>query len=94
MKLNQYKLLLLVKKELNCTFDEAKKSLKAFSKVIKDQLLQGNQVRFDNLGTFSLLSKKAKRYVNPKTRELMTIPAMIVVKFKQFNSMRKVFDTK
>ncbi len=48
---------------------------------ITDSLAREEKVTLVGLGTFQVLERKARRGVNPQTREAMNIPAKRVPKF-------------
>ena len=55
--------------------DDAKYFLEAFMTVVTDALLNGEEVRLPNFGTFKLKKKKASRARHPLTGELVDVPA-------------------
>jgi len=53
----------------------------ALIKAIGDTLSRGEKVTLVGFGTFQVASRKARRGVNPQTRETIQIPAKKVPKF-------------
>lgn len=51
-------------------------------KEISDTLVEGGEVYFKGLGRFSVVIRKARKGVNPKTKESLDIPECNSVKFK------------
>ena len=53
-----------------------------FLGVTKDYLVAGERVSFLGLGTFTVCQKEARTARNPRTGEMLEIPARKAVKFK------------
>ncbi len=56
---------------------------------ISDCLATGEKVTLVGFGTFQVVNKKARRGVNPQTRERIQIPARKVPKFVPGKSLRE-----
>lgn len=61
---------------------DSKKALDAFIDVVSDQLKKDGKVSLVSFGTFSVTNKVARKGVNPRTKEVIEIPAKKVAKFK------------
>jgi DNA-binding protein HU-beta len=61
---------------------DAERALGAFVSVVTDALRCGEEVRMLGFGTFSTTKRAATIGRNPKTGELISIPARIIPKFK------------
>lgn len=61
----------------------------AITSVITDVLATGKKVTLVGFGTFQVINKKARRGVNPRTRESINIPAKKVARFKPGKSLRE-----
>ena len=72
----------LTKKETNNVVD-------AITLVITDSLARNERVTLVGFGTFQVRERKARRGVNPRTRETIQIPAKKVPKFKPGKGLRK-----
>jgi len=59
---------------------------------IRDTLSRGEKVILVGLGTFQVMQRKARRGVNPQTREIIQIPAKKVPKFVPGKSLRKAVE--
>ena len=59
---------------------------------IRDTLSRGERVILVGLGTFQVMQRKARRGVNPQTREIIQIPAKKVPKFVPGKSLRKAVE--
>jgi DNA-binding protein HU-beta len=61
---------------------ETRRVVDAFIKTVEDAIRNGDKVALLGFGTFSTIEKAARKGVNPKTKEPISIPAHKVVKFK------------
>jgi len=70
----------LTKKETNNVVD-------AITSAITDTLAMNERVTLVGFGTFEVRKRKARRGVNPQTRQIIQIPAKKVPKFKPGKSL-------
>lgn len=63
------------------------RALKAYEKVIAEQLRAGNEVRLADFGVFKLSARKARNGRNPQTGATLLIPASTVAKFKPYAAL-------
>ncbi|MDD4514707.1 HU family DNA-binding protein [Massilibacteroides sp.] len=61
---------------------DAKKAVDAFVETVSEELKGGGKVALLGFGSFSVTEKSARKGVNPKTKQPITIPARKSVKFK------------
>ena len=61
---------------------DSKKAVEAFIQTISNEMKEGGKVALLGFGSFSTADKAARKGVNPKTKEVIDIPARKVVKFK------------
>ena len=61
---------------------DSKKAVEAFIQTISNEMKEGGKISLLGFGSFSTTEKAARKGVNPKTKELIDIPARKVVKFK------------
>lgn len=61
-------------------------------KAIGDTLSRGEKVTLVGFGTFQVASRKARRGVNPRTRESINIPAKKVSKFVPGKILKEKID--
>jgi DNA-binding protein HU-beta len=61
---------------------DSKKALDAFMSAVTNALKEGDKVALVGFGTFSVLSKGARKGINPATRKPIQIAARKTVKFK------------
>ncbi|MDE6099964.1 MAG: HU family DNA-binding protein [Paramuribaculum sp.] len=61
---------------------QAKAALDATINTISEQLIKGDKVALIGFGTFAVAEKNARKGINPRTKEIIEIPARKQVKFK------------
>lgn len=64
------------------------KAVEAVVSVISNCLARGEKVALVGFGTFQVVKRKARRGVNPRTRETIQIPAKKVPKFVPGKGLR------
>lgn len=69
---------------------QAKHVLDTALQIIAEQLQQGERVVLTGFGTFEVRSRRARRGVNPQTRQPMTINATRTPGFSASNSLKAV----
>ena len=60
--------------------------------LIKNSLAHGERVEIRNFGNFSLRKREAKKSRNPKTGELVDVPAKSVPFFKPGKELKEMVD--
>lgn len=61
---------------------DVKNTLNAFMEVTKESMAKGDKLALVGFGTFSVVTRAPRTARNPRTNQLMEIPAKTVVKFK------------
>ena len=61
---------------------DSKKAVEAFIQTISNEMKEVWKISLLGFGSFSTTEKAARKGVNPKTKEVIDIPARKVVKFK------------
>ena len=61
---------------------DSKKAVEAFIQTISNEMKEGGKISLLGFGSFSTTEKAARKGVNPRTKEVIDIPARKVVKFK------------
>lgn len=61
---------------------QAKAALDATINTVSEQLAKGDKVALIGFGTFAVSEKTARKGINPRTKEVIEIPARKAVKFK------------
>ena len=67
----------------------SREALNAIISAITDSLARGEKVTLVGFGTFQVMERKARKGVNPQTREAINIPAKNVVRFKAGKGLRE-----
>lgn len=80
--MNKSQLIDAIASKASITKVDAKKALEAFVEVTAATLKAGDKISLVGFGTFSVVSKKARKGLNPSTKQVITIPAKKVAKFK------------
>ncbi len=68
----------------------SKKALDATIAAVTEALKKGEKVSLIGFGTFGVAKRSARTGRNPKTQQVMQIPAKAVVKFKPGSELSKV----
>lgn len=79
--MNKAELISEVSGEVGITKKETQNVLDAMTEVITHTLSKGEKVTLVGFGTFQIVNRKARRGVNPQTRETIQIPAKKMPKF-------------
>lgn len=61
---------------------DSKKALEAFIESVSEEMKKGSKVALVGFGTFSVTDKAARKGINPRTKEVIDIPAKKAIKFK------------
>jgi DNA-binding protein HU-beta len=81
----------LIAEEAGITKKAAAASLNALVKAIHDALKKKEgKIRIADLGTFKVVKKKARKGVNPQTRQKIKIPAAKVPRFSASKALKEV----
>lgn len=87
--MNKEELVNKVSGEVGFSKRETKKVVDAIIETIGDTLARGEKVTLVGFGTFRVRSRKARRGVNPQTRESIQIAAKKVPKFTAGKTTRE-----
>lgn len=80
--MNKTELINSIAEKAGLTKVQAKAALEAAVATVSEQLAKGDKVALVGFGTFSVSEKTARKGINPRTKELIEIPARKAVKFK------------
>lgn len=80
--------------KVGITKKEIQNVLEAFIKTVTDALSRREKVTLVGFGTFRVAERKARRGVNPQTREKINIPAKKVPKFLPGKNLREKVEGK
>jgi DNA-binding protein HU-beta len=70
--------------------NKAQKAIEAIFSVISEALSKGEKVTLSGFGTFYIFRRQARKGVNPRTKQPITIPAASVPKFRAGKNLGKV----
>jgi len=87
--MNKAELVEEVAGKVGLTKKEAGNVVDAITSTITDSLAKEEKVTLVGFGTFQVMERKARRGVNPRTRESIQIPAKKVPKFKPGKGLRE-----
>lgn len=71
-----------VAKELKISRKEVERHLHVVMHTLVDSIKREKKFRFLNFGTFSIVTRKARKGVNPRTGSKVEVPAKEVLRFK------------
>lgn len=80
--MNKAELIAAMAEKAGLTKVDAHKALDAFMEATKKELKGGKKLTLIGFGTFSVVKRKARTGLNPRTKKAIKIPAKKVVKFK------------
>jgi len=87
--MNKAELVEEVAGKVGLTKKEAGNVVDAITSTITDSLAKEEKVTLVGFGTFQVMERKARKGVNPRTRESIQIPAKKVPKFKPGKGLRE-----
>ena len=74
--------------KVGITKKDAGNVVDAVTETITNTLKKGEKVTLVGFGTFRIMERKARRGVNPQTRQVINIPAKKVPKFRPGKGLR------
>lgn len=80
--MNKTELINAIAEKANLTKVQAKSALEATINTISESLAKGDKIALIGFGTFAVTEKTARKGINPRTKEVIEIPARKAVKFK------------
>jgi DNA-binding protein HU-beta len=89
VKVNRTELIEELSTKLGSSKAQAEKFLNTFVGTITEQLKKGTEVNITGFGVFKKITRKARKGVNPKTREAMQIPASTSVSYKVGKTLKE-----
>ena len=79
--MNKQELISKVASKVGITKKQAQNVIDAFIEVVTDSLSKDEKVTLVGFGTFKVMQRKARKGVNPQTKDIIQIPAKKVPKF-------------
>ena len=92
--MNKTELVAAIAERTELTKKDADQALKAFIDVVGDELSKGEKIQLAGFGTFEVTERAARDGINPRTRETIHIPEMVIPaskapKFKAMKSLKE-----
>ena len=87
--MNKAELVEEVADQTGLTRKTSREAVDAIISAITDSLAREEKVTLVDFGTFQVMERKARRGVNPQTRETIQIPAKKAPKFKPGKGLRE-----
>ena len=87
--MNKAELVEEVANQTGLTMKTSREAVNAIISAISDSLGREEKVTLVSFGTFQVMERKARRGVNPQTRETIEIPAKRVPKFTPGRALRE-----
>ncbi len=80
--MNKTELVNAIAEKANLSKVQAKAALEAAVNTVSEELAKGEKVALIGFGTFTVTEKGSRKGINPRTKEVIEIPARKTVKFK------------
>ena len=80
--MNKTELISSIAEKAELTKKDAEAALKAFTETVEEVLASGNKIQLVGFGTFETRERAAREGRNPRTKEIINIPASTVPVFK------------
>ena len=87
--MNKAELVEEVANQTGLTKKASREAVDAIISAITDSLTREEKVTLVGFGTFQVMERKARKMVNPQTREAINIPAKKVPKFRPGKQLRE-----
>ena len=86
--MNKTELIAAVAEKAELSKKDAEKAVKAFTDVVSEELVNGGKIQLVGFGTFEVSERAAREGRNPKSGEVMNIPASKTPKFKAGKALK------
>lgn len=86
--MNKAELVAAIAEKSELKKSDAEKALKAFTDVVAEELQKGEKIQLVGFGTFEVSERAARQGRNPKSGEVMSIPASKAPKFKAGKALK------
>jgi len=73
---------------------DSEKALRAFEEAVTEELAAGGKVQLVGFGTFDVAHRAAREGRNPRTKEVMPIPASKAPRFKVGKGLKEAVNTR
>ena len=90
--MNKTELIAAVAEKAELSKKDAEKALKAFTDVVSEELVKGENIQLVGFGTFEVAEREEREGRNPKTGEKMMIAASRSPKFKAGKALKDMVN--
>ena len=90
--MNKTELIAAVAEKAELSKKDAEKAVKAFTDVVSEELVYGGKIQLVGFGTFDVSERAAREGRNPKSGEVMNIPASKTPKFKAGKALKDMVN--
>ena len=90
--MNKTELIAAVAEKAELSKQDAEKAVKAFTDVVSEELVNGGKIQLVGFGTFEVSERAAREGRNPKSGEVMNIPASKTPKFKAGKALKDMVN--
>ena len=90
--MNKTELIAAVAEKAELSKKDAEKAVKAFTDVVSEELVNGGKIQLVCFGTFEVSERAAREGRNPKSGEVMNIPASKTPKFKAGKALKDMVN--
>ncbi len=88
--MNKQQLVSAIAEKAGLTKKQASAAVDAFMEAVKEALSKGEEVRLVGFGTFQVRERKARKGKNPRTGEVINIPAKKVPVFRPSSELKNL----
>ena len=92
--MNKTELISSIAEKAELTKKDAEAALKAFTETVEEVLASGDKIQLVGFGTFETRERAAREGRNPRTKEIINIPASTVPVFKAGALLKEKVNTK
>lgn len=92
ISMNKAELITAVSEKAELSKKDAEKAVKALTDVISEELVKGEKIQLVGFGTFEVSERAAREGRNPKSGEVMNIPASKTPKFKAGKALKDMVN--
>ena len=90
--MNKKELITAIAAKTGLTQKESSKAVEAITAAISDGLKNGERVAIPNLGTYEVRTRAAREGKNPRTGEVVKIPAKRIPAFKAAKALKDAVE--
>lgn len=90
--MNKAELIAAVAEKAELSKKDTEKAVKALTDVISEELVKGEKIQLVGFGTFEVSERAAREGRNPKSGEVMQIPASKTPKFKAGKALKDLVN--